>query len=467
MPIIKDKLGSINISKNYRSIAISSIILKLIDWVFILLFGVYFGLNDFQFAYQPGCSTTMCTWAVLETVDVYLKGGSEVYTCAMDMTAAFDLTLHSLLFRKMLSAGFPIIFVRLFIFIYVNQLANVKWNGELSSSFPMTNGCRQGAVLSAIAYCFYCEDLFKLLKQRRTGCWILGNYHGIFGYSDDNWLLAPSLSALQDMLTTCQEYAESHNLQFSTDPNPVKCKTKLMAFLRKPRQLPSLLLSWNPLPWVNQIKHLGNTIANVMDGNQLDVRIKTAKYIDKNNSICQEFSFAHPRTKVRVNNIYNSHYTGSQLWKFGTKDLGKLESTYNRSIKIMYDLPWGTHRYFLEPLTGVPHISRTLARRYISFIDKIRNSSKVALTQLLETVKADVRFTTGFNLRYIMLLVGENNIDQLKAGCTDFEYQKIEESQEWRINFVQELVDIKNEDLEVPEFKRTELEEILEYICTT
>ena len=31
VPIIKDKLGSINISKNYRSIAISSIVLKLID----------------------------------------------------------------------------------------------------------------------------------------------------------------------------------------------------------------------------------------------------------------------------------------------------------------------------------------------------------------------------------------------------------------------------------------------------
>ena len=46
VPIIKDKLGSINISKNYRSIAIISIILKLIDWVFILLFGVNFALND-------------------------------------------------------------------------------------------------------------------------------------------------------------------------------------------------------------------------------------------------------------------------------------------------------------------------------------------------------------------------------------------------------------------------------------
>ena len=32
VPLIKDKLGSANISKSYRSIAISSILLKLIDW---------------------------------------------------------------------------------------------------------------------------------------------------------------------------------------------------------------------------------------------------------------------------------------------------------------------------------------------------------------------------------------------------------------------------------------------------
>ena len=92
VPIIKDKLGSNNVSKNYRSIAISSILLKLIDWVFIILFGVKFGLNDIQFAYQVGCSTTMCTWAVLETVDFFLKNGSEVFSCAMDMTIPRLLT---------------------------------------------------------------------------------------------------------------------------------------------------------------------------------------------------------------------------------------------------------------------------------------------------------------------------------------------------------------------------------------
>ena len=43
------------------------------------------------------------------------------------------------------------------------------------------------------------------------------------GYSDDNVCLAPSLSALQDMIN--EEFAKSHNLRFSTDLEPKKCKT--------------------------------------------------------------------------------------------------------------------------------------------------------------------------------------------------------------------------------------------------
>ena len=102
VPIIEDKLGSITSSKNYRSIAISSLILKIIDWVFLLLYGSSFNLSDLQFAYQAGCSTTMCTWAVLETVDYFMKNGSEVYTCAMDMTKAFDLTPHTVSLKNCL-----------------------------------------------------------------------------------------------------------------------------------------------------------------------------------------------------------------------------------------------------------------------------------------------------------------------------------------------------------------------------
>ena len=278
---------------------------------------------------------------------------------------------------------------------------------------------------------------------------------------------APSLSALQDMLNTCAEYAASHNLRFSTDPNPKKCKTKLMAFLKKPRNLPELFLCGNPLPWVDQLKHLGNTISNTMNGNQLDIKIKRAKYIDKNNSLLQEFHFAHPQTKVKVNNIFNNHFTGSQLWKFGSNELEKFESTYNKSIKIMYDLPVATHRFFIEPLSGVPHMRRILVRRYLSFIENIRRSSKVSLNQLLELVQRDVRMTTGANLRLIMIMAELGRIEDLNLGKVDFEYHKVKKIDEWKIGFVQEIVDVKQEELNITGMDLAEIEEILEYLCTS
>ena len=128
----------------------------------------------------------MCTYAVLETIDYFLRHGSEVFMCTMDMTKAFDMTVHSILFTKMLKAGVSAIFLRLLIFIYSEQFANVRWNGKVSSKFTMHNGVRQGAVLSAVAYCFYCEQLFQLLEKRRSGCWVKGIFLGLLGYSDNN-----------------------------------------------------------------------------------------------------------------------------------------------------------------------------------------------------------------------------------------------------------------------------------------
>ena len=48
------------------------------------------------------------------------------------------------------------------------------------------------------------------------------------------------------------------------DPNPDKCKTKLMALLKTPRDLPCLKLCGTNLPWVNKVKHLGNTISSTL-----------------------------------------------------------------------------------------------------------------------------------------------------------------------------------------------------------
>ena len=89
--------------------------------------------------------------------------------------------------------------------MYRLQYAKVCWNKKLSESFSLRNGCKQGAVLSGILYNFYVNGLFQRLRERKSGCWIGLHYIGMVGYADDNWLLAPGIEALQDMLNTCEE----------------------------------------------------------------------------------------------------------------------------------------------------------------------------------------------------------------------------------------------------------------------
>ena len=468
VPIIKDKLGNVNSSKNYRSIALSSLILKIFDWVVLLLFGASLKLDELQFAYQAGCSTTMCSWMAIETISYFLRNGSEVFSCLMDMTKAFDVIKHSVLFKKLIHVGLSVIFVRLMLVIYSLQFANVRWNQSFSEVFSIRNGVRQGAILSGILYCFYCNGLFQKLRNAKSGCWINENYHGILGYSDDNFLLAPSLSALQEMLIICEKYAEEHGLMFSTNPDPKKCKTKCIAFLLNDREIRKLRLCGNDLPWDKSGKHIGNNIKNTMDGMTYDMLIKRAKYIDKNNQLVQEFSFAHPKTKLLANQIFNCHFTGSSLWNLFCKDFERIENSYNISVRKMLNVPRETHRFFLEPLSEQKHIRSVLIKGFLSFIQQIKKSPKTLPMKLLNTIKCDVTSVTGLNLRNIMLLVKKDNIDDLNiTDANSIHYCEVDQQNEWKIEVAKELIEAKYGNIVLENFDEKDIKEMLTFICTS
>ena len=466
VPIVKNKLTSINTSKNYRSIAISSLILKIFDWIIINLFGTRLGLDELQFAYQEKSSTTMCTWAVIETIGYFLRNGAEVFTCQTDMTKAFDLIQHSLLFLKLLHEGLSKIFLRILIFIYLFQYANVRWNGVLSSIFSLCNGVRQGAILSGILYCFYVNNLFKLLRSRTTGCWVQDNYHGMFGYSDDNWVIAPSFDALKEMMSTIEKYCNDHNLRFSTDPDPAKCKTKCIAFLKNDRELPSITLCGNPLPWVKEGIHLGNNFGNKYNGMSRDIKIKRAQYIQKSCDLQQEFMVAHPTTRFKTNLIFNSHFTGSPLWDLFSEDARRLESTWNFSIKRTFDLPFETQKNLIEPVSGHIHVKKILLKRFISFLHQIANSNKILPKLLLNCIKSDTRSVTGSNIRRILLLTNKEKIENV----TQYDIERIqyaEMADGWRVPLIQEITDVKFGQLSIDGFSDEECQEILRFACTS
>ena len=197
-----------------------------------------------------------------------------------------------------------------------------------------------------------------------------------------------------------------------------------------------------------------------------DVKDKRARYISKNNEICQEFYFAHPSTKFEINQIWNSHFSGSVLWDLFGHECGQVENTYNSSVRIMGSLPRETHKFLVEPITGTPHLKKILCKRFLKFIESIKSSKKIALKNLFKVVKHDCRSVTGRNLLNIKLLVNKTNIDSLVPDdAMDIRYHEISEENVWRVNIVKELTDVKFGESYVEGFSRKELDSILNYVC--
>ena len=121
LPLVKDKLGNISSSDNYRAIAISSLLLKIYDWVILILFSDKFKTHDLQFGFQENSSTSMCTWIAAEVISYYIRNNTSVYCCLLDLKKAFDKVEFAKLFSKIIERGIPKIFLRLLIFIYIKQ----------------------------------------------------------------------------------------------------------------------------------------------------------------------------------------------------------------------------------------------------------------------------------------------------------------------------------------------------------
>ena len=182
LPLVKDGLGDLTSSENYRAIAGGSLLLKILDITILLLEGDKLKFSELQFAYQSSTSTTVCSWCVTTVIDHFNRNGSPVFSAAMDMSKAFDMVEWVALFERLLERNVHGILLRLMLHIYENQSCSVKWAGEWSSSFTVSNGVRQGAVSSAILFAIYIDDLLIILKNSRLGCYFPQRAERAVGY---------------------------------------------------------------------------------------------------------------------------------------------------------------------------------------------------------------------------------------------------------------------------------------------
>ena len=171
--------------------------------------------NDNQFGIKSGHSTDLCIYALSEFIEYFNSRSTSVYVAFLDASKAFDKISHWKLFQKLIDRNVPMYLVKILCYWYQHQVMSVRWGCSISKGFNVTNGVRQGGVLSPKLFNVYIDGLSNILNNCTTGG-ILGvkriNY---MLYANDLCIVSLSSAVLQNLLLICDKYCASHSITFN------------------------------------------------------------------------------------------------------------------------------------------------------------------------------------------------------------------------------------------------------------
>lgn len=350
----------------------------------------------------------------------------------------------------------------------------MKWNSKKSMTFEVKNGVRQGAILSPTLFCVYLDVLLKKLRESGLDCHVGWQFLGALGYADDVILLSPSRDSLQLMLQICQVFSEEDSMQFSTDPVPNKSKTKCLHFTTKIRNVKPLILNGDQLPWVEKASHLGNNITTKLTSNPLGMEIssdllqKRAILFQKVHELKQAYGFYNPKLVYEVIRIFTCSFYESPLWSLNSEEHMKLCRSWNTVIKMVWDLPYATHRRFLESLNDIPHLQSMLHGRYIGFIENLSATRKPHLQTLYSLCIKDKSYNTGQNVSHLLKEYEVFDLNSLILEKHVIKKKRVHpllEDEAWKVEMIQEMCLTKMGFLEGDD-EENDIKTFLEIVCT-
>lgn len=246
VPIYKS--GSKLDPTNYRPISILCAASKLFETVLhtLLTFSVKTILLPQQHGFLAGRSTTTNLVNFMLHASEAVQGRGQLDVVYFDLSKAFDVVCHDILFRKLCQLDLEPSITSLLCNYLSDRSCFVHANGQSSLSYEATSGVPQGSVLGPLLFSIFINDVSSAIHD----CHFLL-------YADDVKIFkavsnTASCSALQRAITSFSEWCSRNKLLINTS------KTKVMTYTRK---TDSILFSYDingeALPRVGEVKDLG------------------------------------------------------------------------------------------------------------------------------------------------------------------------------------------------------------------
>ena len=223
------KKGSKTDPSNYRGISLLSCFGKL----FMTLLNnrlLEFAINNKiispnQLGFLPGNRTSDAHMIIHNLIQNQChKNKKWLYSCFIDFSKAFDTIPRDKLLSKLLKCDIKGKFFNVIKSIYINDKTCLKINHEITDTFDVNQGVKQGCILSPLLFNIFMSDLPKLLEEGSLSTQQASKHPSCLIWADDIIALAESEEGLNKMLNSLAKYCEENDLVVNID------KTKCMIF---------------------------------------------------------------------------------------------------------------------------------------------------------------------------------------------------------------------------------------------
>jgi hypothetical protein len=386
IPLVKCKTGDLSDVNNYKAIALSNSITKILETLLYSFIESRDLADEYQFGFKKNHSTALCTHVFKKTVNYYRQNGSHVFACFIDFNKAFDNVDYWLLFNKLLDndpSTTCYVATRLLAYWYSNQQMFVRWQNCSSVYFTIANGVRQGGILSPFLFRFYIRDLIDRIIRLNIGCNYAGTMINLLAYADDMVLLAPSWRALQSLLLIVEDAASKINMSFNTK------KTVCMVFNPFNRRkiicskFPEFTLAGCQLQFVEHFRYLGHVIDNSLC-DDMDINREIKALFTRTNILCRRFKRCSVPVKLKLFRSFCICLYDAALWSsFSVSAYNKVASSYSKCIKSFFNFAKYSSVTNMLLELGLPSFNTVIHNCQFSFKRSMLRCDNVLVNNLL------------------------------------------------------------------------------------
>jgi len=388
IPLVKDRKGVLTDRNNYRPIAITCVVSKVLESLILNKVGESLSTSCHQFGFKKDHSTDLCVFVLKEIINYYNAATTPVYACYLDAAKAFDKINYWILLDKLLDRKFPMCYVRIMMVWFVTQTFYVRWGNTLSAGFNVKNGVRQGGILSPYLFNVYVNDLSNELISEKVGCYINGNCMNHLFYADDTILLAPTVHGLQRLIDVCKSFGDSNDITYNFT------KSVCSAFIPKvlgTLYTPPVFLGNDNLKFVEENKYLGIFIATDCFDDADLTRLMKSLYRN-GNLLAKRFMSCDVNVKVRLFKAFCYGLYGIHLWhSYSKRHYQRCMVAYNDIFRKLFNYKRGDSISTATVLHSIDNFTILRRRLIYSFLKRVMKSSN----QLIKCISNSVYFVYG------------------------------------------------------------------------